>query len=71
MNGPKLKRRKINYKDINSKIAVQGNEIKHLHADVEEMRKDIEDLTNEYYLAVDLMKTLDDVEKFEGEEYVK
>ena len=28
-------------KDINSKVAVQGNEIKHLHADVEEMRKDI------------------------------
>jgi peptidoglycan hydrolase CwlO-like protein len=31
-------------KDINSKIAVQGNEIKHLHADVEEMRKDIEEI---------------------------
>ena len=31
-------------KDINSKVAVQGNEIKHLHADVEEMKKDIEEI---------------------------
>ena len=31
-------------KDINSKVAVQANEIKHLHADVEEMKKDIEEI---------------------------
>ena len=31
-------------KDINSKVAVQANEIKHLHADVEDMKKDIEEI---------------------------
>ena len=31
-------------KDINSKVAVQGNEIKHLHSDVEDMKKDIEEI---------------------------
>ena len=31
-------------KDKNSKVAVQANEIKHLHADVEDMKKDIEEI---------------------------
>ena len=31
-------------KDINSEVAVQANEIKHLHADVEDMKKDIEEI---------------------------
>ena len=31
-------------KDINSKVAVQANEINHLHADVEDMKKDIEEI---------------------------
>ena len=31
-------------KDINSKVAVQANEIKHLHTDVEDMKKDIEEI---------------------------
>ena len=29
---------------IESTVAVQGNEIKHLHSDVEEMKKDIEEI---------------------------
>ena len=31
-------------KDIYSEVAVQANEIKHLHADVEDMKKDIEEI---------------------------
>jgi chromosome segregation ATPase len=30
--------------DIKSEVAVQANEIKHLHADVEDMKKDIEEI---------------------------
>ena len=31
-------------KDINSKVAVQGNEIKHMQQDMDEMKSDIEEI---------------------------
>lgn len=31
-------------KDINSKVAVQGNEIKHIQQDMDEMKSDIEEI---------------------------
>ena len=39
-----VKRRGTRSPKIESEVAVQGNEIKHLHSDVEEMKKDIEEI---------------------------